>query len=223
MQSKPRSFVLRKGRITSAQQDALTNLSSTYVLEETSDKLDLKAVFKNNNPVVVDIGFGSGETLLHFAKNNPHKNFLGIEVYLSGIGSSLAQADSSDLSNLRIINKDAEIVFKENISIKSLEGVILFYPDPWTKRKHHKRRIVQEGFLDLINLSLMPRGFFYCKTDWEDYAKHISKVFESVGGWNKNLITDLEISYQEIPSTSYERKALKEGRLLNNLIYKKFI
>ena len=223
MQSKPRSFVLRKGRITSAQQDALTNLWSTYVLEDTSDKLDLKAVFKNNNPVVVDIGFGSGETLLHFAKNNPHKNFLGIEVYLSGIGSSLSKAGLSDLSNLRIINKDAEIVFKENISIKSLEGVILFYPDPWPKRKHHKRRIVQEDFLDLINSSLMPRGFFYCKMDWEDYAKHISKVFESVGGWNKNSITDLEISYQEIPSTSYERKALKEGRLLNNLIYKKFI
>ena len=172
---------------------------------------------------MVDIGFGSGETLLHFAKNNPHKNFLGIEVYLSGIGSSLSKAGLSDLSNLRIINKDAEIVFKENISIKSLEGVILFYPDPWPKRKHHKRRIVQEDFLDLINSSLMPRGFFYCKTDWEDYAKHISKVFESVGGWNKNSITDLEISYQEIPSTSYERKALKEGRLLNNLIYKKFI
>ena len=135
MQSKPRSFVLRKGRITSAQQDALTNLWSTYVLEDTSDKLDLKAVFKNNNPVVVDIGFGSGETLLHFAKNNPHKNFLGIEVYLSGIGSSLSKAGLSDLSNLRIINKDAEIVFKENISIKSLEGVILFYPDPWPKEK----------------------------------------------------------------------------------------
>ena len=133
MQSKPRSFVLRKGRITSAQQDALTKLWSTYVLEDTSDKLDLKAVFKNNNPVVVDIGFGSGETLLHFAKNNPHKNFLGIEVYLSGIGSSLSKAGLSDLSNLRIINKDAEIVFKENISIKSLEGVILFYPDPWPK------------------------------------------------------------------------------------------
>ena len=155
MQSKPRSFVLRKGRITSAQQDALTNLWSTYVLEDTSDKLDLKAVFKNNNPVVVDIGFGSGETLLHFAKNNPHKNFLGIEVYLSGIGSSLSKAGLSDLSNLRIMNKDAEIVFKENISIKSLEGVILFYPDPWPKRKHHKRRIVQEDFLDLINLSLI--------------------------------------------------------------------
>jgi tRNA (guanine-N7-)-methyltransferase len=223
MQSKPRSFVLRKGRITSSQQDALTNLWGRYVLDDTSDELDLKIVFDNNNPVVADIGFGSGETLLHLANNNPHKNFLGVEVYLSGIGSSLSKAGLNDLSNLKIINKDAEIVFKENISTKSLEGVILFYPDPWPKRKHHKRRIVQEGFLDLINLSLKPHGFFYCKTDWEDYAKHISKVFESIREWDKNSIADLEISYQEIPSTSYERKALREGRLLNNLIYKKLI
>ena len=150
MQSKPRSFVLRKGRITSAQQDALTNLWSRYVLEVTSDELDLELVFDNKNPVVVDIGFGTGETLLYLAKNNPLKNFLGIEVYMSGIGSSLAKAGLSDLSNLKIINRDAELVFKENISNKSLEGAVLFYPDPWPKRKHHKRRLVQEDFLNLI-------------------------------------------------------------------------
>ena len=96
MQSKPKSFVLRKGRVTSAQQNALTNLWSRYVLEVTSDELDLELVFDNQNPVVVDIGFGSGETLLYLAKNNPLKNFLGIEVYMSGIGSSLANAGLSD-------------------------------------------------------------------------------------------------------------------------------
>ena len=223
MQSKPKSFVLRKGRVTSAQQNALTNLWSRYVLEVTSDELDLELVFDNKNPVVVDIGFGTGETLLYLAKNNPLKNFLGIEVYMSGIGSSLANAGLSDLSNLKIVNRDAELVFKENISNKSLEGAVLFYPDPWPKRKHHKRRLVQEDFLNLINSSLIPSGFFYCKTDWEDYAKHIFKVFESVGGWDKNLIDDLEVSYQEIPSTSYERKALREGRSLNDIVYKKFI
>ena len=223
MQSKPRSFVLRKGRITSAQRDALTNLWSRYVLDDTSEELDLKTVFENNNPIVADIGFGSGETLLHFAKNNPHKNFLGIEVYLSGIGSSLSKAGLNDLTNLKIINKDAEIVFKENISIKSLEGTVLFYPDPWPKRKHHKRRIVQETFLELINSSLASGGFFYCKTDWEDYAKHISRVFKIANGWDACTTADLEVSYQEIPSTSYERKALREGRSLTNLVYKKFI
>ena len=223
MQSKPKSFVLRKGRVTSAQQNALTNLWSRYVLEVTSDELDLELVFDNKNPVVVDIGFGTGETLLYLAKNNPLKNFLGIEVYMSGIGSSLAKAGLSDLSNLKIINRDAELVFKENISNKSLEGAVLFYPDPWPKRKHHKRRLVQEDFLNLINSSLIPSGFFYCKTDWEDYAKHISRVFKIANGWDACTTADLEVSYQEMPSTSYERKALREGRSLNNLVYKKSI
>lgn len=221
IRSKPRSFVLRRGRVTSAQQDALTTLRSKFILEDTCKKLDLEVLFDNTNPTVVDIGFGSGETLLYLANNNPHKNFLGIEVYLSGIGSSLRKAGLQELTNLRIINKDADLVFKENISIQSLEGVVLFYPDPWQKRKHHKRRLVQEDFLESINLSLLADGFIYCKTDWEDYAKHISTVFKSVSGWDKNLITDLAVCYQEIPSTRYEKKALREGRVLNDLVYRK--
>ena len=221
IRSKPRSFVLRKGRVTSAQQDALTTLRSKFILEDTCKKLDFEVLFDNTNPTVVDIGFGSGETLLYLAKNNPRKNFLGIEVYLSGIGSSLRKAGLQELTNLRIINKDADLVFKENIPIQSLEGVVLFYPDPWQKRKHHKRRLVQEDFLESINLSLLEDGFIYCKTDWEDYAKHISMVFKSVSGWDKNLITDLAVNYQEIPSTRYEKKALREGRVLNDLVYRK--
>ena len=221
IRSKPRSFVLRKGRVTSAQQDALTTLRSKFILEGTCKKLDFEVLFDNTNPTVVDIGFGSGETLLYLANNNPRKNFLGIEVYLSGIGSSLRKAGLQELTNLRIINKDADLVFKENIPIQSLEGVVLFYPDPWQKRKHHKRRLVQEDFLESINLSLLADGFIYCKTDWEDYAKHISTVFKSVSGWDKNLITDLAVSYQEIPSTRYEKKALREDRVLNDLVYRK--
>ena len=221
IRSKPRSFVLRKGRVTSAQQDALTTLRSKFILEDTCKKLDFEVLFDNTNPTVVDIGFGSGETLLYLANNNPHKNFLGIEVYLSGIGSSLRKAGLQELTNLRIINKDADLVFKENIPIQSLEGVVLFYPDPWQKRKHHKRRLIQKDFLESINLSLLVDGFIYCKTDWEDYAKHISTVFKSVSGWDKNLITDLAVSYQEIPSTRYEKKALREGRVLNDLVYRK--
>ena len=219
IRSKPRSFVLRKGRVTSAQQDALTTLRSKFILEDTCKKLDFEVLFDNTNPTIVDIGFGSGETLLYLAENNPHKNFLGIEVYLSGIGSSLRKAGLQELTNLRIINKDADLVFKENIPIQSLEGVVLFYPDPWQKRKHHKRRLIQKDFLESINLSLLVGGFIYCKTDWEDYAKHISTVFKSVSGWDKNLVTDLEVSYQEIPSTRYEKKALKEDRVLNDLVY----
>ena len=221
IRSKPRSFVLRKGRVTSAQQDALTTLRSKFILEDTCKKLDFEVLFDNTNPTVVDIGFGSGETLLYLAKNNPHKNFLGIEVYLSGIGSSLRKAGLQELTNLRIINKDADLVFKENIPIQSLEGVVLFYPDPWQKRKHHKRRLIQKDFLESINLSLLVDGFIYCRTDWEDYAKHISTVFKSVSGWDKNLITDLAVNYQEIPSTRYEKKALREGRVLNDLVYRK--
>ena len=118
-------------------------------------------------------------------------------------------------------NKTINDYFKENISIQSVEGVVLFYPDPWQKMKHHKRMIVQEDFLESINMSLFEDGFIYCKTDWEDYAKHISTVFKSVSGWDKNLITDLAFCYQEIPSTRYEKKALREVRVLNDLVYRK--
>ena len=185
--------------------------------------LDLKRLFGNQSPIHVDIGFGDGNALIQEAEKNPETNFIGIEVHRPGIGRCLMEIKKKQLSNILISSHDAQEVMKSQIKDDSLDRINLYFPDPWPKKKHHKRRIVQEDFLDLINSSLMPRGFFYCKTDWEDYAKHISKVFESVGGWNKNSITDLEISYQEIPSTSYERKALKEGRLLNNLIYKKFI
>ena len=219
IQDRLKSFVLRRGRITSNQKRALTDLWDQFVINSEEE---LKKSWADQ-PSALDIGFGAGETTASMAKKNPEMLVLGAEVYLAGIGSLLNKADTESLENIKILNADIAPFLEEKVANNCFDLILMFYPDPWPKRKHHKRRIVQEDFLDLINSSLMPRGFFYCKTDWEDYAKHISKVFESVGGWNKNLITDLEISYQEIPSTSYERKALKEGRLLNNLIYEKFI
>ena len=219
IRSKPRSYVLRKGRLTSAQQYAITHLWKEYVIENTSEKIDVKILFDNNNPVVADIGFGSGDTLLFLSKSNPEVNFLGVEVYLSGIGSSMARAGIDELKNIRIINKDADLVLKENIYSGSLDGVVLFYPDPWPKRKHHKRRLVQLEFLNSIQASLKKGGFFFCKTDWDDYSNHILKTFSVAKKWEEVLLGDLSCIYQEIPSTTYEKKAIREGRKLKNIVY----
>ena len=122
--SKPRSFVLRKGRVTSAQRSAIINLWQDYVIEPESEQVKFAEVFNNQNPVIADIGFGSGDTLLFLAKTNPEINFLGIEVYLSGIGSSLAGAGLNDLKNIRIINRDADLVMSENILTGSLAVIV---------------------------------------------------------------------------------------------------
>lgn len=218
--SKPRSFVLRKGRVTSAQRSAIINLWQDYVIEPESEQVKFAEVFNNQNPVIADIGFGSGDTLLFLAKTNPEINFLGIEVYLSGIGSSLAGAGLNDLKNIRIINRDADLVMSQNILKGSLDGIVLFYPDPWPKRKHHKRRLVQSEFLDLSKTALKKEGFFFCKTDWEDYSNHIIKTFGASEEWAKKNIDSLPPSYSEIPSTTYEKKAIREGRELKKLIYR---
>lgn len=217
--SKPRSFVLRKGRVTNLQRSAIDNYWDDYVIDPELQLINFKSLFSNDNPVVLDIGFGSGETLIHVASTEVTKNFLGIEVYLSGVGTVLSRANKDNLKNIKIINLDAEKVLPINIKKKSLEGILLFYPDPWPKRKHYKRRIIQEPFLKIFQERLKQNAFFYCKTDWEDYALHIKRTFNLLHGWKRAGLEDLDKAYRAIPPTSYEKKALKAGRKLEDLVY----
>lgn len=177
-----RSYVRREGRITRAQQRALTELWSRYGIDDASAPLDLPAVFGRGGPVTLEIGFGNGDTLLAAAAAQPESNFLGVEVHRPGVGSLLRKLDKAGLMNVRVAIADAKHVLEACIPDAALAAVYLFFPDPWLKKRHHKRRLVQSGFVDLVRMKLQPGGYFHLATDWWDYAEHMLAVLSRARG-----------------------------------------
>ncbi|MGZ8244689.1 tRNA (guanosine(46)-N7)-methyltransferase TrmB, partial [Methylomagnum sp.] len=176
-----RSFTLRQGRLTDGQQKALETLWPVYGLE-SGQAFDKQAVFGREAPVIVEIGFGNGESLAQMAADQPDKDFLGMEVHRPGVGHLLLKLSERGLTNVRIYNADAMEVLDKNIADASLAGVNLFFPDPWPKKRHHKRRIVNPAFMGLITRKLERGGFFHAATDWEDYAQHMLSVLGECPG-----------------------------------------
>ena len=212
-----KSFVLRRGRITSNQKNALDTLWDRYVLKE-GEYVDS---FLSDKHSVLDIGFGAGETTTYLAKNMPNSSILGAEVYLSGIGSTLSRSNEEKLTNIKILNSDIVPFLEEKISDCSFDLVLMFYPDPWPKRKHHKRRLFQEGFINLIQRKLRKDGLFYFKTDWNHYYEEAKKLPFEKKKWKVLDEGQLDILLQELPETSFEKKALKAKRDLNKIILQK--
>ena len=212
-----KSFVLRRGRITSNQKNALDTLWDRYVLKE-GEYIDS---FLSDKHSVLDIGFGAGETTTYLAKNMPNSSILGAEVYLSGIGSTLSRSNEEKLTNIKILNSDIVPFLEEKISDCSFDLVLMFYPDPWPKRKHHKRRLFQEGFINLIQRKLRKDGIFYFKTDWNHYYEEAKKIPFEKKKWKVLDEGQLDILLQELPETSFEKKALKAKRDLNKIILQK--
>ena len=212
-----KSFVLRRGRITSNQKNALDTLWDRYVLKE-GEYVDS---FLSDKHSVLDIGFGSGETTTYLAKNMPNSSILGAEVYLSGIGSTLSRSNEEKLTNIKILNSDIVPFLEEKISDCSFDLVLMFYPDPWPKRKHHKRRLFQEGFINLIQRKLRKDGIFYFKTDWNHYYEEAKKLPFEKKKWKVLDEGQLDILLQELPETSFEKKALQANRDLNKIILQK--
>lgn len=212
-----KSFVLRRGRITSNQKNALDTLWDRYVLKE-GEYVDS---FISDKHSVLDIGFGAGETTTYLAKNMPNSSILGAEVYLSGIGSTLSRSNEEKLTNIKILNSDIVPFLEEKISDCSFDLVLMFYPDPWPKRKHHKRRLFQEGFINLIQRKLRKDGIFYFKTDWNHYYEEAKKLPFEKKKWKVLDEGQLDILLQELPETSFEKKALKAKRDLNKIILQK--
>ena len=174
--SAPRSFVRRSGRITKAQERALSELWPKYGLGEAAFPLSLPRVFGRDAPTILEIGFGNGETLVRAAKEAPEVNFLGVEVHLPGLGRCLLQAEDAGLENLRLIQADAVELLTTWLPTSCLAMVRLLFPDPWPRKRHHKRRLVQSGFLTLLERVLEPAGVFHVATDWAPYAEHIQGV-----------------------------------------------
>lgn len=219
IQDRLKSFVLRKGRITSNQKRAINELWGKFVIDGSRDLESSWA----EKPSALDIGFGAGETTIHLAKTKPEMSVLGAEVYLSGIGSLLSKADEESLNNISILNEDVVPFLKERVPDDCFNLILMFYPDPWPKRKHHKRRLLQKDFIDLLNKKLKVGSVFYFKSDWEHYFQEASKLLFNNNNWRVIEKRELENYLVDLPQTSFERKALASGRKLNELILEKII
>ncbi len=201
-----RSFVRRSGRITVAQKKAWDKYWAVYGINPEAGPLDLSTLFQNNNQrFILEIGFGNGENLVDCAKKDPNSNFIGIEVYPSGIGQCLINTNKYDLKNLRLLCNDAVDVFNKQIANESLDVINIFFPDPWPKKRHHKRRLISEDFIVLIKSKLRQNGLVHICTDWADYGRDISALFESMKEFKP-----LE-KFPKRLHTKFEKKGLASG------------
>lgn len=223
-----RSFVLRDGRITVAQGEALEKLWPIYGLD-SSLPLDVEAAFGNppvahvqSLPLILEIGFGNGDSLVEQAAANPDKRFIGIEVHRPGVGHCLMGIQRLGVSNLRLYRADALEVLEHCIPDQGLDGVQLFFPDPWPKSRHHKRRIVNERFLALVARKLKPSGTFHAATDWEDYARHMLEALQSCPEL-ANAATDGDFvdGVALRPGTKFEQRGRRLGHGVWDILYRR--
>ena len=207
-----RSFVRRTGRLTPSQQKALQEQWPEFGIEHGLGLLRLDEIFGRAAPVVLEIGFGNGETLVQQATENPDKDYIGIEVHEPGVGHCLLKARDAGIDNLRLLIHDAIEVLTNQIPLDSLSRVNLYFPDPWPKKRHHKRRIVQQDFLALIADRLKAGGTLNIATDWAGYAEHIDEVLSQS---DRFTCTERREHYGEQPldrpRTKFERRGLKKG------------
>ncbi|ERT12023.1 tRNA (guanosine(46)-N7)-methyltransferase TrmB [Photorhabdus temperata] len=217
-----RSFVRRQGRLTNRQQQALDDLWPKIGVEYQVEKLDMEALFGREAPIVLEIGFGMGASLVTMASQNPEKNFLGIEVHVPGVGACLASAEGENISNLRVMCHDAIEVLEKMIPENSLEMVQLFFPDPWHKARHNKRRIVQPPFAELIKSKLKVGGVFHMATDWQPYAEHMLEVMNGVDNYlNLSENGDYVPRPSSRPVTKFELRGQRLGHGVWDIMFKR--
>jgi len=216
-----RSFVRREGRLTAGQQRNLDNLWPRYGLAMPTAPLDWDAIFGRTAPRTLEIGFGAGEVLADLAIRHPDEDFIGIEVYLTGVGRLLGALDDAGAGNARVFNLDAVEVLKAGFADDSLDNVLLYFPDPWPKKRHHKRRIVQPAFADEIARVLKPNGLWRLATDWANYAEHMRDVldahpaFENVGDVNGF------VSEPPRSGTRFEARGRRKGHDVFDMAYRR--
>jgi tRNA (guanine-N7-)-methyltransferase len=217
-----RSFVVRAGRMTVAQERALAELWPRFGLESADAPLDLAAVFGHDAPRTLEIGFGNGESLVALATAHPERDFLGIEVHRPGVGHLLLRIEDLGLGNLRVICRDAVEVLERCILEATLDEVLLYFPDPWPKKRHHKRRIVQPGFVALVASRLRPGGVFRMATDWQPYAEHMLAVAGACAALrNDSAEGDYVPRPASRPVTRFERRGQRRGHGVWDLAFKR--
>ena len=215
-----RSFVLRQGRLTKGQQIALKHLWPIYGIEYAESKLNLPNLFERDAAITLEIGFGNGDSLATMAKAAPERNFLGIEVHRPGVGRLLHLINEYELSNVRVIHHDAVEILKQRIPSHSIDRIQLFFPDPWHKKRHHKRRIMQPEFIQQIHSLLVTGGIFHLATDWENYAQHMRKIMEASNNFQNLCTSPFSTRPDDRPLTKFEKRGLKLGHGVWDLLYK---
>ncbi len=213
-----RSYVLRQGHFSNAQRHAYESLLPYYGIPFSDKPIDLDQIFGRSAPKVLEIGSGMGETTVAIARQYPERDFLAIEVHMPGIGSLLNQIEKYQLSNLRIIPHDAVVVMQQMFTDESLDSVHIFFPDPWPKARHHKRRLIQPDFVSLLCSRMKSGGYVHIATDWENYAEHILQVMNSEQRFT-NTATDYAPRPTYRPLTKFEQRGLRLGHTIRDLIF----
>jgi tRNA (guanine-N7-)-methyltransferase len=215
-----RSFVLRQGRVSNAQRRAVDTLLSVYGIAYAPGALDFGQVFGRRAPTILEIGFGMGETTARIAQAHLENNYLAIEVHTPGVGSLLKRIAEDGLTNLRLIQHDAVEVLEHMIAPASLAGAHIFFPDPWPKKRHHKRRLIQPGFIALLASRLAPGAYLHAATDWQEYAEQILAVFAAEPGL-ANAAPGFAPRPDYRPLTKFESRGLKLGHGVWDIIFRK--
>ena len=219
-----RSFVRREGRLTTSQKRALDELLPDFGVPFSAETLELDHVFGRTAPAgrVLEIGFGNGELLAELAERHPENDYLGIEVHRPGVGHLLLEIEKRGLTNIRISMHDAVEVLERQLPHASLDQVLLFFPDPWPKKRHHKRRIVQAGFVELVASRLEPGGLFHLATDWENYAEQMLEMLEASDLFRNTAGRGHFADRPETrPVTKFERRGQKLGHGVWDLLYER--
>ncbi|MBK7135809.1 MAG: tRNA (guanosine(46)-N7)-methyltransferase TrmB [Rhodocyclales bacterium] len=215
-----RSFVLRQGRVSVAQARACAQLLPRYGIPYAPQPLDLERTFGRRAPKILEIGFGMGETTAAIAAAHPENDYLGIEVHTPGVGSLLKRIDERGIGNLRLIQHDAVEVLREMIAPGSLDGAHIFFPDPWPKKRHHKRRLVQPDFVALLASRIKPGGYVHLATDWQEYAEQMLAVLSA-----EPMLANTAAGYAPRPhyrpQTKFETRGLKLGHGVWDVVFRK--
>ena len=217
LRRKVRSFVKREGRMSSRQRNAIDKLFLRFGIIFNDNPVELSNLFGSLAPTILEIGFGMGDSLAQMAMDNPNINYVGVEVHRPGVGSLLANIEENQIKNIRVINHDAVEVLQKSIPDNTLDGIQIFFPDPWPKKRHFKRRLIQPPFVELLARKLQPDGKLHIATDWKNYAEWIEDIMVD----NPDFIKLPENTPHQRPLTKFEKRGLELGHAVWDLQYKK--
>ncbi len=216
-----RSFVMRSGHITDSQRNTRDRLLPTWGIPYAPEAIDFKRIFGRDGPMILEIGFGMGETTAEIAQQNPQWNILGLEVYRPGVGALLSKIEQRGLTNIRVIEHDAVEVLAHMVPDDYLDGVHIYFPDPWPKKRHHKRRLIQSPFLSQLVQKLKPGGYLHMATDWPDYAAQMLEVCSQEISLENRAKEGFSPRPDWRPLTKFEARGIRLGNPVADLIFQK--